>query len=374
MVWVQLHRDEIEAPRCRTAETREKKMEQPQAEIIDDQACAEDWLRREDGGNDEPRKDRVNHASKIGHPCDRYLVLRRTHGDKAAPPSFRLRAIFKRGRVLEQPIAVQQLIRHGWRVWDEQRTFDIIEKGEVILSARIDCLGKPPGSERTYVIDHKIVNPHDWGKIPRGWDGYDFLRNSSKPWLRAWPAQVQSYMYAHPGSAEVGLLQLVNAETLLPKFVYVPFDVEYMQWIIDRSLMVNARTKAVLLSGMKELPPPIDWDETVCGRCEMLGTCLPDQLGRTPLELIEDDSFVELVAEDRELSKQKGEIEKRYKLIHDRVKHMVGDRREVAAGPYWITQKEIAVKEYVVAARTQMRMDIKEIAPKQADRSAEEVA
>lgn len=342
-------------------------------EIIDDQAVAEAWLKPEEGRDENPRKARTNYASKIGHPCDRYLVLLRTHGDKAAPPSQRLRAIFKRGRVLE-PVAVRQLEKSGWRVWDEQRAFDVVEKGEVILACKIDCIAKSPETGIVYVVDHKVCNPHDWEKIPRGWDGYDYLKESPKPWLRAWPAQIQSYMYVHPGVTDpVGLLHLLNAETLLPKTVYVPFDVEYMQWILDRSIRINAQAKAVMVDGMVALPPPIDWDDAVCGRCELLGTCLPDQLGRTPLELIEDDSFIDLVKEDRELSKQKGEIEKRYKLIHDRVKHMVGDRKEVAAGPFWITQKEIAVREYTVAAKTQVRMDIKELAPKEAVES-EEVA
>jgi hypothetical protein len=84
------------------------------------------------------------------------------------------------------------------------------------MTAHIDCLAKPPDSSNTYVVDHKIVNSHDWEKIPRGWGGYDFLLASEKPWLHAWPAQLTCYMYAHPGAADVGLLQLINSETLLP--------------------------------------------------------------------------------------------------------------------------------------------------------------
>ena len=341
-------------------------------EIIDDEAVAESWLRREDGGSDEPRKDRVNHASKIGHPCDRYLVLKRTHGDKATPPSQFLRAIFARGRVLEQPVAVRQLIKHGWRVWDEQRGFDVIEKGEVVLSAHIDCLAKPPDSSNTYVVDHKIVNEHDWAKIPRGYEGYEYLKASEKPWLHAWPAQLTAYMYAHPGAADVGLLQLINATTLLPKFVYVPFDYNYMQELLDRATAVNASAKAVMNYGMRNLPDPIPYDEAVCGRCELRGVCLPDVIAnRPPIELIEDGSFIELLQEDRELSRQKGEIEKQYKKVHDRVKFMVGERKELVAGPYWITQQEITIGPKQVKGYSYLRMDIK---PLQAEKNEEATA
>lgn len=347
---------------------------EPRLEIVNDQAVIDAWLKPEEGRDDAPRKDRVNHASKIGHPCDRYLVLRRTHGDKSAPPSERLKAIFKRGRVLEQPVAVQQLLRAGWRVWDEQRQFDIVEKGKIILSATIDCLGKPPDSTNTYVVDHKIVNPHDWDKIPRGWDGYDYLRESTKPWLRAWPAQIESYMYAHPGSAEVGLLQLIAADTLIPKFVYVPWDPEYMQSIIDRATMVNERAEAVLRSGMSELPPPIDWTENVCGRCELLGVCLPDQTGRTPLQLIEDEDFLELVSLDRDLAARKSALEKEYEDVHDRLKRAVGDHKEIVTGDWWITQKTITVRPKPnpdPKPYTYQKLDIKRLKVSQVD---EEVA
>lgn len=332
-------------------------------EIVDDDAVNAAWL---DQGNYEPFKDRVNHASKIGHPCDRFLVLRRTHGDKAAPPSLRLKAIFRRGNVLEQPIAVEQLKLADWRVWDEQRRFDIVEKGQVLLSCKIDALiQRPPvgvwkDAERpTYVVDHKIVNPHDWEKIPRGWEGFDYLRQSAKPWLHAWPAQVESYMYAHSGSAEVGLLQLINAETLLSKFVYVPFDVDYMQEILDRCIRLNGYTDAVLREGLGALPPPIEWSESVCGRCELLGICMPDQTGRVPLQLMEDDSFDELVALDRELAAKKSALEKEYEAVHDRVRHAIGDNREIATPNWWITQKEIKVNPKPREPYSYMRMDIK---------------
>jgi len=300
--------------------------------------------------------------------------LLRTHGEKATPPSQYLLEIFKRGDVLEQPVAVQQLIAAKWRVWDEQRTFYVVEKGKTLLSCRIDCLAKPPDSDQTYVTDHKVLNPYDWEKIPRGWDGYQFLRESPKPWLHSYPAQIMSYMYAHPGSAETGLLQLINALTLRSKFVYIPFDVDYMQEILDRAIRINGDVEQVELHGMRALPFPIDWDEAVCGRCPLLSVCLPDQLGRTPLELIDDDSFVELLEEDRDLNAKKGAIEKQYKLVHDRVKHMVGDRKQVAAGHFVITQKEIQYKEYTVAARVQVRMDIKDLNPKHVDADVEESA
>lgn len=328
-------------------------------EIIDDAAVAEAWLKPEDGRDDNPRKARVNYASKIGHPCDRYLVLMRTHGDKAAPPSQRLKAIFKRGRVLEQPIAVKQLIQYGGRVWDEQRQFDVEEDGEVLFTAKIDCLYKPPDSKNTYVVDHKIVNPFDWEKIPRGWDGYEYLKNSEKPWLRAWPAQSMGYMWAHPGSEMVGLLQLIAADTLLPKFVYIPFDAEYLQWILDRAKRINERTKAVLAKGLGELPPPVEYTENLCGRCELLGICLPDQTGRTPLQLIQDQDFEDLVTLDRELNAKKSAIEKEYNDVHSQVKRAIGDHKEIVVGDWWLTQKTIQVKEYTVAAKTQTRLDIK---------------
>src|SRR5258705_3366211 len=297
-------------------------------EIIDDAALVAAWLKPEDGKSDDPWKARTNYASKIGHPCDRYLTLVRTHGDKASPASPRLKAIFKRGRVLE-PVAVKQLEALGWKTWDHQRKFDLIEKGEVILACKIDCIARSPeGSKLTYVVDHKVINPHDWERIPRGWDGYEFLRKAEKPWLRAWPAQTEAYMYVQPGVADVGILQLLNVETLLPKTVYVPFEVEYMQEIIDRATAINARVKDVLAKGMSALPPPIDWDEAICGRCELPAVGLPDQIGRTPLELIDDDSFVDLVALDRELNGKKKEIEREYDKGHEQIRHMIGTRRQ----------------------------------------------
>lgn len=343
-------------------------------EIIDDTALVAAWLKPEDGKSDEPWKARTNYASKIGHPCDRYLTLVRTHGDKAAPPSPRLKAIFKRGRVLES-VAVRQLEALGWKTWDHQRKFDLIEKGEVILACKIDCITRSPeGAKLTYVVDHKVVNPHDWEKIPRGWDGYDYLRNAEKPWLRAWPAQAESYMYVQPGVADVGILQLLNAETLLPKTVYIPFEVDYMQEIIDRATSINARVKAVLLKGMSELPPPIDWDEAICGRCELLGVCLPDQLGRTPLELIDDDSFLELVERDRELNARIKLLERQYDTVHGQIRHMIGTRRQVGAGSWLITQKEVHAKAYSVPAKVYDRMDIKSLGPKEQTETVAESA
>jgi hypothetical protein len=141
--------------------------------------------------------------------------------------------------------------------------------------------------------------------------------------------------------------------------VYVPWVAEYMQELLERATAINASAKAVMNYGMKNLPDPIPYDEAVCGRCEMRGICLPDLIANRPIELIEDGSFIELLREDRELAKQKSEIENRYKKVHDRVKFMVGERREVVAGPYWITQKEINVSPKPTKAYSYLRMDIK---------------
>lgn len=335
-------------------------------EIINDQQVAEAWLKKNDYP---PRKDRVTHASRVGHVCDRYLVLRRTHGDQAAPPSLRLRAIFRRGLYFEK-LAVEQLEAAGWKTWDQQRAFDLVEGGEVLLTGRMDCLAKSPTTDLTHICDHKTLNPHDWERIPSGWAGYDYLKTAEKWWLRSWLAQVMSYMYVHPGAADVGLLQLINPEVPLPKFIPVEFDAAYMQTLIDRCHAVNRWTKAVMAQGMEALPDPIEYG-SVCERCELLGVCLPDQAGRTPLELVDAPDAIDLVTQDRELSTKMNAIKKEYDAVHDRVKRLVGDREEIVVGDYWITKKTVNVKERIQKAYS---YDMLQIKPLKAGEQTEESA
>jgi CRISPR/Cas system-associated exonuclease Cas4 (RecB family) len=319
--------------------------------IIDRDLVVEKWLEDEFT----PSADETNRMSNAGHPCDRYLYLRRTDGEKAARPNEHLRAIFKRGRIAQKAIARQQIVDAEYELYGQEQAYTVKAGNETIWRGHIDGAIRDPRKGQAapvHVWEAKMINTHTWNAI----NSLDDMLSSRKPWIRGYPAQTMLYMYAK-GVAETGVLHLIDSETWLPKFIDVPLDYAYVQELLDR----GSRLNAALAAGVA--PEPIDWCET-CERCPLLMVCLPDAMSKAPdLRLIESPEFSIVMESWWAARKAKSDAEATFKDLDKLVKHECLGKGEFVAGDFWISTKQRQVKAYEVKPRVDEILEVKRLTP-----------
>lgn len=318
--------------------------------IIDRDLVVEKWLEDDFG----PGSDETNRISNAGHPCDRYLYLRRTEGEKALPPGQHLSAVFKRGRVGQKAIAREQIVGAGYELFMQEQRFTVTEDGATVWRGHIDGAIRDPRKGLTapiHVWEAKIINTHTWNAI----NSLEDMLASSKPWIRGYPAQVMLYMYAK-GAAETGVLHLVDSETWLPKFIEVPIDYQYVQELIDRGKRINAAVAEA------KIPGAIDWSDT-CERCPLLNICVPDAMAKaTNLRMIESPAFRVTLEAWLAAKEEKKRAEEQFRDFDKIVRHTCLNQGEIIVGDYFITTKARDVKSYSVPARTDYILEVKPIA------------
>lgn len=329
------------------------------APVVDRDAVVAAWLEDEW----KQTSDETNRMSNSGHPCDRYLFLRRTEGEKAKPAGEYLRAVFRRGHIAQKEIARVQMIRAGFELYEQETRFNVREGTETLWRGHIDGVIRDPRKgyqAPVHVWEAKMINTWTWNAIHSLQD----MLTSPKHWIRGYPAQVMLYMYAKAQS-EVGILHLIDSETWLPKFIEVPLDYTYVDELLQRGRRINA---AVVRGA---IPDPIDYGDT-CERCSLLSVCMPDAMGKVGLQLWERPEF-ETTLEEWEAAKlDRTAAEQRFRRLDGAVKAAALGKGEIAIGDFWISTKEVPVKEYTVQARVDQRLEVKRITPK--GERAEEVA
>jgi hypothetical protein len=326
--------------------------------LVDVERIKDAWLKGQRDRVTEPKPQYVNWISGAGDPCDRRLVLQRTHWQHSSPPSEYLQAIFERGNIAEDAIGREQMRRAGYVMMGPQR-FQVEEGGEVLWSGRTDDsvidprMGPDPP---VFAWECKFVNTHVWKSLNTL---EDILRHKS-PWVRSLPGQLTLYVYAK-GTHEAGILYLIDSETWLPKVIEVPLDFAYAQELIDRGKRINAHV------ALKELPPPIEWSDAICGRCRMLHICLPDQI-RTAggFQIWQTPGMLEKLNRREELAAEMKPIKEEFDEIDSHVKHIfkAAEGTQFAVGDFMVSKSERNVKGYTVEPRVDTIVQVKRVGAK----------
>lgn len=278
---------------------------------------------------------RVNRASSIGDHCERKLVLARTSWDKAEPHGVGLQRIFHEGNVQEK-IAISTMQDAGFDILEQQKSFEIKENGEVLLSGHIDGKMADPKNRFKGVMpfEFKSMSP----MIFEGIKTWDDILKSQKFWIQKYPGQLMSYLYGE--NREEGIFIIKNKSTGEIRDFTVKLDYDLMQGLLDKAKRINKH----VADGT--IPEPNVSD--ACSRCEHRFTCLPEKQF-DGVAMLESDELLELLMKRDQLAeaaKEYNQIDKRVKGMVKNVEGMIGDfaiegqeidraAYSVDAGSYW---------------------------------------
>lgn len=277
-------------------------------------------------------------ASNLGHPCERYLYLLIKHWDEQKPHDVGLQAIFDLGNTIEEH-TIKNIQEAGYEViTPTQRSWKI---DKPLITGREDIRIKDENGE-LLPVEIKGLSPVEYDKLN---SVEDFFR-SKRHYVRAYPAQLQVYMYYF--AKEKGFFALTNKLTGQTKFIEMPFDYEYADSLLKKAERIYAALEV-------ETPPDSCEDVSVCEKCSLQHIC--GQVKRVPADIELDDELENLINRKQELATAKRE----YEEVDKEIKARVGEREKVITGSYLITRNRIERKEYTVAARTEYRLTIKKL-------------
>lgn len=248
-------------------------------------------------------------ASRLGHPCERYLYLLIKNWQEQKPHDVGLQHIFDLGNSIEE-YAIARLKEAGFECITPTVRSWKIEKP--LITGREDIRKKDENGE-LIPVEIKGLSPQEWEKLNTI---EDFL-NSKKHYVRGYPSQLFVYMYHF--AKEHGLFVLVNKLTGEIKVIDVFMDYEYGE------------------------------------QCNLQHIC--GQVKRIPADIELDDELENLINRKEELKAAKAE----YEAVDKEIKARVGEREKVITGTYLIQRKAIEKKAYTVEARTEYRINIKRL-------------
>lgn len=282
----------------------------------------------------------TNRASEAGHPCERYLVLRRLKWQDMQLHDTKLELIFREGNHQES-ILMRDLQDAGIQIIQQQSDYSW---PAFQLTAHLD--GKAVLSEAEAApIECKSMSPHIWERV----NTLDDLLHSDKPWLKKYPAQIQLYLLL--ANADRGFLILKNKSTGELKEIEVRLDLEYAEGILKKLERVNGHVAA------GTIPPSMPYEEEVCERCPFFQTTCLVEVKRSALVLSDDVELSKDLDRREELKPLAAEYEKLDKSVK---KKLTGQER-VTCGNFLILGKSVARKGYEVKETTYWQSTIKPI-------------
>jgi hypothetical protein len=276
----------------------------------------------------------TNRASSIGWPCPagaRYLVLQRRFSSKIAPPSIEKQMIFREGRFQERRV-IEDLRAAGLEI-------EAIIKTKVWpqlqISGKVDAKILHDG--RALPVEIKALAPFSWDKHKT----LDNFFEGKWPWLRAYPAQLLTYMMLE--NEERGVLLTKNKSTSRLHFLEIEMDDRNTQ-LVETYLKRAEESNTHFAAGT--LPESAPYDETVCPHCSVFPFCNPPIEGNPPA-FLEDPELEDMLEEMEDLKAPA----KRLEEIKDFLKKRFGMKLEapiILGGRWTIESKERKRKEFFV--------------------------
>lgn len=277
-------------------------------------------------------------ASNLGHPCERYLYLLLRHWDEQKPHDVGLQSIFNLGNSIEE-YTIKNIKEAGFEVITPTVRSWKIEKP--LITGREDIRIKDENGE-LLPVEIKGISPFEFDKLNTV---EDFL-SSKRPYIRGYPAQLQTYMYYF--AKEKGFFALTNKLTGETKFIEMPFDYEYAESLLQKAERIYKALD-------EEAPPDACEDISVCEGCSLAHIC--GECRRVPADIDLDEELDALIDRKNELSAAK----KEYEQVDKEIKARVGERDKVITGQYLITRSSFVKKAFTVPESVQYRVTIKRL-------------
>lgn len=283
-----------------------------------------------------------NRASELGHPCERFLVLKRTRWAEFPLPPTKLMFIFQLGNTIEGE-AIEELKAAGLSVHKQQCAFEIKEQN---ITGHIDGALSEDGGP-SYPFDVKSMNQYDWAKMNSAAD----LLGAESSWLQKYVPQIMLYCYMH--ETEQGLLYLKNKATGEPKAVWVDLDYQMVEDLLLKADRINAH----VASGT--LPECIAYRERICGWCDAKALCRPEENFGDGVRFSEDPQIAAKLDRRGELEPTKRE----YDRLDKELKGLFGLGPACVCGNWYIDVKTVDRKGYTVDPTTYQRVDFEHLDP-----------
>jgi len=281
---------------------------------------------------------RSNRASLMGHPCERYLVYKRTRWQEESMHDVRVQYIFDDGNVHETAV-LRDLHDAGFQILEQQRAF---QWKQYEITGSIDA--KIVSNGTAIPIEIKSFSDWSWKAI----NSIEDMLKSKLVYMRGYPAQMTLYLLMD--EKEEGAFILKNKSSGLLKQVNVKLDFEYSESLIQKAERINAHVKA------ETLPDRIPESVGACEWCSFSHICLP---GKThEASLLDDPEFEVKLNRRSELKPIKDEYDELDKEIRESVK----EKPEVICGNWKLSGKWVEKNEYTVPASKYWQVSIKKIA------------
>ena len=277
-------------------------------------------------------------ASRLGHPCERYLYLLLKHWDEVKPHDVGLQHIFDLGNSIED-YAIERLKEAGFEIVTPVVRSWRVEKP--LITGREDVRIKDENGE-LIPCEIKSISPFEFDKLNCV---DDFLR-SKKAHIRGYPTQLFVYMYHF--AKEKGFFILVNKLTGEIKPIEVHLDYEFGEECLQKAERIY---KAVETNTL----PDTCGDISVCEGCKLQHLC--GSVIRTETSIDVSGELESLIEKKQELA----EYKKQYEETDAQIKAIIGERDKVLAGGYLVTRKPVFKKAYTVKERTEYRINIKRL-------------
>ena len=236
-----------------------------------------------------------NRASMIGGDCERQLVYWRTKWDEATPHDVDLQLIFNEGNLHEQAL-LSDLAKAGIEVIHQQTPS---EWKKFKITGHVDGVIVVDG--KAVALEIKSMSSHIWQSVAfRGAGAYEWQEVAaafqSKPWLRKYYGQLQTYLITK--DAEHALMLLKDKSTGAIAQIHVELDFDYAESLLLRAERINEHVDN------ETLPERIMFDEEICSErfCPFLNLCLPDHK-KESICYVSDDTAQEYL-EKREVVQQ----------------------------------------------------------------------
>jgi len=267
-------------------------------------------------------------AAEAGDPCIRKLAYLRLTPEMALPDSEELSMLFKHGNWIEKEV-LAEMAEAGYEVVEQQRPFvdrDLMVKGKIDGKLIVNFDGK----RRKPPFEIKGYAPTTWNRVDSARD----LLDSNASYLRKVPAQVMLYLLLDKeADSDAGILYMKNKLTGAVKTIIVPRDEQYATWLLNRLKVLR---EYVL---RKELPPRIEFDEALCGKCPFRHVCLKEMPPgvNNPVVLSPDKQamLLELLVDWWQLNPMR----KQWKEVDDRISDIVRGHPKIILGDFIVTGK-----------------------------------
>lgn len=276
---------------------------------------------------------RSNWPSNAGHPCTRFLVWRRTRYQEMTQHDAGLQSVFDEGREHQQKI-FDRLTKMGFEIVETDRPFEYAG-----YSGRIDGKIKSFRGERfdkPLPIEVKTCSPWTFDKLHTEED----IIKAKEHYVRGYQHQLNLYMLMD--NVEQGAYIFKNKVTGWLKLIPATLD-----WALADSLVKRSKEIDEMVGAYID-PPPIGYDDGICGRCGFLSNCYPPRDFGEGAELIIDQDFLDALARHQELKPLKSE----YDALDDVISKRVKNRPLVLAGEWIIEGKESTITYKAQEARS----------------------